>query len=208
MAHAIDIAGKVFGRWTAIKFVHKIGRFHYWLFMCSCGTEKVIYKGHVGSGKGLSGSCGCLLKELMTTHGMSKTGIYGVWSTMLNRCRNPKVKSFPEYGGRGITVCERWESFENFFADMGERPFVGAEIDRVDNDHGYSPDNCVWTTKTKNLANTRQNVIIEAFGKSMTESAWAKETGLDRTVISYRIRKGWTPEDALTKPARPINRIK
>lgn len=204
MAKAIDITGRTYGRWTAIRFVYKIGRFHYWLFRCSCGTEKIFYKGHtVGSS-----SCGCLNKELKTTHGKAGTPIYKVWRSMKSRCNNPNVKSYPDYGGRGIVVCNRWMKFENFYADMGERPFAGAEINRIDNDGNYTPENCEWVTREKNLKNTRQNVIIEAFGKSMTESEWAKETGLDRTVISYRIKSGWDIERALKTTARPIKRLK
>jgi hypothetical protein len=127
---------------------------------------------------------------------------------MKSRCNNPNVKSYPDYGGRGIVVCNRWMKFENFYADMGERPFAGAEINRIDNDGNYTPENCEWVTREKNLKNTRQNVIIEAFGKSMTESEWAKETGLDRTVISYRIKSGWDIERALKTTARPIKRLK
>jgi hypothetical protein len=204
MAKAIDITGKIYGRWTAIKFMHKVGRFHYWLFRCSCGTEKVFYKGHtVGSN-----SCGCLNKEQKTTHGKSKTKIYGVWKSMRSRCKNPNVKSYPDYGGRGVKVCERWESFDNFYEDMGDPPFIKAEINRINNNGDYEPGNCEWITKIKNLTNTRQNVVIVAFGKSMTESEWARETGLDRTVISYRIKHGWPAEKALTTPARPIKRGK
>lgn len=204
MAKAIDITGRVFGRWTAIKFVHKIGRYHYWLFRCSCGTEKVLYKGHVG--KGSSESCGCLLRELRTTHGMSKTKIYNVYRAMRSRCENPNSKSYPDYGGRGIKVCERWATFENFYADMGEPGFLRAEIDRIDNDKGYSPDNCRWVTKTQNQANTSQNRIIEAFGKKMILEEWAREVGKSSDVISYRLKMGWPIEKALMQSCRPINR--
>ena len=204
VAKAIDISGRKYGRWTAIRFMHKVGRYHYWLFRCSCGNEKVFYKGHTAG----SNSCGCLSRELKTKHGKSKTKIYYVWRGMRNRCNNKNTKSYPDYGGRGIRVCDRWDSFDNFYADMGDKPFRGAEINRIDNDKDYDPDNCNWVTKTKNLSNTRQSVFIEAFGKKMTQSEWARETGLDRTVIAYRISAGWPIEKALTQKARPINRKK
>lgn len=94
----------------------------------------------------------------MTTHRHSYTKTYSCWKQMLQRCSNPRNPSFPNYGGRGITVCERWQLFSGFLADMGEAP-ADRSIERRDNSGGYRPDNCFWATRTQQQRNTRRNVL-------------------------------------------------
>jgi hypothetical protein len=125
-------------------------------------------------------------------HGMYKTRVHQLWRGMLNRCRNEKSASYARYGARGISVCERWLVFENFYADMGNPP-DGMSLDRIDNSGNYSPDNCRWATPTVQQNNTRSNRVITYDGKTQTVAQWARELGIREHVIRYRARKGWKP---------------
>lgn len=125
---------------------------------------------------------------------------YNNWSNMLQRCRNPQNPNFANYGGRGIIVCERWLSFENFISDMGEPPTAKHQIDRVDNNGNYEPDNCQWATQTENLRNNCHVHRVEAFGETKAMSAWAEDK---RCMVSYttlrkRLRDGWAAEAAIS----------
>ena len=154
----IDIAGQKFSRLKAVKFTNKIGNEYCWLFVCSCGRKKSIRKRDVMTGK--TRSCGCYKKEYMTKvfgkHFKTRTKIYSIWNQMKQRCFNKNDKGFKNYGGRGITVCKRWLKFENFYKDMGERP-TELSLDRINNDKGYSPHNCKWSTRTEQNNNKRKN---------------------------------------------------
>lgn len=134
-------------------------------------------------------------------HGMSYDPTYRTWSGMKARCRNKKNPNYPQYGGRGITVCARWDSFENFLADMGRRP-LGTTIDRRDSDGNYEPSNCRWATHLEQMANKKTSVYVECFGKRLKLSDWAKETGLDKETIRRRLKAGLDPETALTFPTQ------
>lgn len=131
-----------------------------------------------------------------TRHGMRRTAEYRVWSNMLNRCQSPKCQMWHRYGGRGISVCERWLRFENFFADMGPRP-IGASLDRINNDGNYEPGNCRWATNVQQGSNTSQNRWIECNGETRTISQWAMVVGLTRLTIHKRLQRGWPVRRAL-----------
>jgi len=151
-----DIAGRRFGRLVAVAPVNVQGRYK-WDCRCDCGALTTVDGRELRSGGTLS--CGCLRRDTNRTHGCSqRTPTYRSWEHMLQRCFNPNEKHFADYGGRGITVCDRWrgtEGFANFLADMGERP-PGKTVDRYpDNDGDYRPGNCRWATQKEQNANRR-----------------------------------------------------
>ena len=121
---------------------------------------------------------------------------------MRQRCNNPHFPAYPHYGGRGIVICERWSRFENFLADMGNRPTPEHELDRIDNDGPYSPSNCRWTTCTVNQNNRRSNRILEWDGKRLTVAEWSRELGVKAATLYQRLHQGWSVERCLVTPVQ------
>lgn len=160
-----DLSGLGIFNWFVTSLsTKKGGRSHrYWNCLCDCGNSKEVREDHLLGQKTMS--CGCLKPELSrsiaTTHGLShKTPMYATWSHMRQRCRNPRNKDYKTYGGRGITICERWDSFENFYADMSPTWKPGLTIERKDVNGNYCPDNCTWipnVEQPKNRSNTKNN---------------------------------------------------
>lgn len=195
--------GKRFGRLVLQEFVERRKRETYWLAQCDCGKRircsvRAVRTGHTRS-------CGCLRTELsharMRNHGMAGTPTYEVWCGMNWRCGNAED---PDYGGRGIAVCDRWrDSFENFLTDMGERP-NGMTIDRYPNNDGnYEPGNCRWATAKQQANNRRTNHRVEVNGRSATFAEWESITGISQDVIRHRIVVlGWEPHDAISRATR------
>jgi len=191
----IDIKDKTFGKLKAIRFYEKRGKKqrHYWLFQCDCGNTKVINKDIVMRGQ--TKSCGCLASKLKSerklTHGYTGTKVYNTWTTMKQRCNNPNNSKYYAYGGRGITLCERWSNFENFLNDMGEPPTEKHSIDRIDNDGNYEPSNCRWAEIHIQANNTRNNLFIEYQGKVKTLSQWCLEKNIVYSKALHRYNKGY-----------------
>lgn len=126
---------------------------------------------------------------------------YAIFKAMHSRCERSNNESFHRYGGRGISVCERWSSFENFLADMGPAP-KGLLLDRRDNDGNYEPANCQWVTRAESARNTRRNIFLTHDGQTLCLSDWAALTGIGRMTLCKRLEAGWTPADALSRPVR------
>lgn len=202
----VDLAGEKAGRWLVKFYAGRNQRGnHAWECQCECGTSRVVEDSSLKSGS--SKSCGCLQIEAVAkagrssvTHGMSKTAPeYYVWCSMKQRCFNPKVKNWVSYGGRGITVCARWvDSFEAFLEDMGPRPTPDHSIDRIDNDKGYHPDNCIWAPRSQQARNRRSNIIVRYQGQDMVLLDAVRLSGVKYTTAKARLKKGWTIERALT----------
>lgn len=201
-----DLTGSRFGRLKVIRYAGRRGsqRKTLWECQCDCGETVEVFATCLQRG---TQSCGCWHREVTgtahRTHGLSKSPEYRAYHGMIRRCTEASEKSFCNYGGRGIRVCDRWlESFENFFADMGRRPGAGYEIDRIDTNGNYEPRNCRWVTRKQNARNKRSNRLIQFNGESFCSSQWAERTGLPRHVIEKRINVGWSVADALTRPLR------
>lgn len=195
-----DVTGQRFGKLVAIRFDHnKVfssgNRTEMWLCKCDCGNNAIIKKSHLGV---KTNSCGCISR----THGESKEKFYFLWQAVLRRCRNSHAKEYKYYGGRGIKVCKRWLSYENFCADMRVGYREGLQIDRIDNDGNYEPENCRWVTPKQNSRNRSNNRILEFNGQIMCKSAWSEKLGLRLKIIDKRLRLGWPVSRVLTEPVR------
>lgn len=204
-----DLTGKTFGRLLVIEFAgyfpRKNGDRHaYWLCECACGTRK-SYMAHCLI-SGMTKSCGCLLSDVTTMrnmiHGRTKTPEYNIWCLMRRRCYDHNSQDFQNYGGRGIDVCESWRSsFAAFFADMGERPSPQHSIERLDNNLGYGPQNCIWATRHEQQRNKRNSMLITYKDQTLCPADWAPIVGIDEGTIRWRITHGWSAERALAHPS-------
>lgn len=132
--------------------------------------------------------------------GLSKSRTYGSWASMIQRCTNPNRPEYNNYGGREIIVCEEWLSFESFLSDMGECPSNNFTLERVNNDSGYNKHNCRWATYSDNLNNKRSSVKYTHNGETLTITQWSRRLGCTRGKLFKRIYRGWSFEDAITKP--------
>lgn len=172
----------------------------YNVYVCSCGKEKTIREDLVKSGK--QKSCGCSRKKMKNTlsHGMSRTKIYSVWSSLKSRCLNPNNPQYKDYGGRGIKVSDRWLSFENFFEDMGHPKKEGLTIDRIDNEDGYYKENCRWATSKQQNSNKRSNKRYFDGEEELTLKQLSEKYNIKYTTLSMRINGyGWELLKAINK---------
>lgn len=198
-----DLTGQRFGKLVVIRRAENIHRKAAWLCKCDCGNEKVVQSWNLV--KGCTKSCGCLTYEVdhktSITHGQSYTRLYTVWIGMKQRCYYKKHKHYADYGGRGIRVCDEWvNSFADFYEWANENGYNDSlTIDRIDSNGDYSPENCRWATYRTQNNNTRSNHFLTLNDETHTIGEWSKITGLPRTTIYNRIKRGWTTEDTLTK---------
>lgn len=208
MARKKDLTGQQFGRLTVLNEDTDAYEAHYkttgqrrvfWRCRCECGNEKVTRSYYLVGGK--TKSCGCFQQEnretIHITHGKSGTDTHIIWCGIRARCLNENTPAFNHYGGRGIKICDRWGSFENFLSDMGERPSKKHSIERVDSNKGYEPDNCIWALWVDQANNTSRNHRIEYNGMNMTTAQWSREIGVNVHTIQDRIGRGLPVEKVL-----------
>jgi len=200
MAHRkYDLTGQIFGRLTVLGPAPK----SKWHCVCECGNKVDILTNHLISST--TTSCGCYARELSakrhTVHGLNRTRLGRIWKLMNARCYNPHMENYPEYGGRGITVCDEWRGnhgMENFAKWAFENGYDDElSIDRIDNDKGYEPSNCRWADGITQANNKRNNVLATVDGITHTITEWSRITGVSRQTIAYRLRKGWDDEKAV-----------
>jgi hypothetical protein len=197
-----DLSGKVFGKLTAITFIRRQSGKAIWQCQCACGLWTEVDGYNLSSGHTVS--CGCqkfIAPAAVVIHGKSKDRVHKIWRGMLARCENPNEPMFYRYGGRGIKVCERWHTFTNFYADMGDPP-DGQSIDRFPNNNGnYEKGNCRWATPIQQARNKSNNRLISKDGITLPLVAWAEKLGIKEGTLRARSERG-CPENRLLDPVR------
>ena len=211
MPNRIDLTEKRFGRLLVVSYAGKDGKGKaLWNCVCDCGKSTVKRSSLLRRGE--TNSCGCLRREVVanenkkkkTTHGRSDSSLYGIWHGMKERTCCETHKQYKDYGGRGIDICEEWKnSFELFEKWSLQNGFEkGLQIDRIDNDKGYYPENCRWATRKVQANNKRSSRILEYRGQKKTMSEWADAAKINYRTFEYRLNNGWPIEKALETPVR------
>lgn len=194
-----DLTGKRFGKLTVVKYSHSDhNQKARWLCKCDCGKEITTTTGSLNIGDAMS--CGCTRKKRYTKF-YRKT--HTAWRDMIDRCYNPDNAYYHAYGGRGIKVCDRWQTFEHFYDDMGEPASKELSLDKIDNNADYSPNNCRWTDVKTQSRNTRRNIYVTYKGETKCTAEWAEIFGLHEGTFRQRIHQGLTVDQILTiKPKK------
>lgn len=198
----IAMIGRKFGRWTVIAEAGKHGKSKAFCYSCrcECGTERIVNGSNLRSG--LSVSCGCYNKDVVSKFGKSgvcRERLHGVWNNMKQRCTNENLPDYARYGGRGISVCDEWaDSYEVFKKwALANGYCEGLTIDRIDNDGDYTPVNCRWVTNYVQARNKSSNFLIEINGVTKCLSDWSKESGMSRETLRKRVKAGMKDDDLL-----------
>lgn len=189
-----DLTGMQINSWKVLSRLPRDSRGQaVYLCRCRCGLEFSVVSGRLLNGQ--SRQCkGCSKRK----HGLSKSRGYSIWKGMHRRCYSVKSEAYDHYGGRGITVCDRWHDYELFLLDMGE-PGEGMSIDRIDNDGPYSPGNCRWVTNFVQSRNRRSTILCTINGVTKCVLDWAADFDVPPGMVYRRISRGWEPVDALTR---------
>jgi hypothetical protein len=204
-----DIRGKKVGRLTVLSYVRSNRKETIWLCKCECGNTFEARGADINSEH--TKSCGCLrldaFRKTITKHSLYDAPEYSIWQGIKDRCSNPNSHAYLRYGGRGITVCDRWQtSFSSFLSDMGPRPTMNHGIDRIDNDGPYAPDNCRWATNKQQCNNLRKNIFITHDGETHTLSEWADilhvkySSFASRYYRATQVEKIFSNLDSIRKP--------
>ena len=205
-----DLSGMVFSRLTVLHLSYKKQRHYYYTCRCECGNIKDVRSDQLING--MAKSCGCLQREVakstmaqtMRKHGMNKHPLTGVFNAMKQRCYNPKCKQYPDYGGRGIHICDEWlnnrKSFFEWAIAIGYQD--GLTIDRINVNSDYSPSNCRFVSMKEQSRNKRNNVMITYKDKTHSLMEWCDILGLNYFTILRRIKRGWNIEKAFETPIR------
>ena len=197
----IDIIGQKFTRLTVLEYADNTR----WLCLCDCGKRKIIRGADLRSEN--TRSCGCL--KIKHGHGADNhvSQIYSAWTHMKQRCLNTDSVDYVNYGGRGITTCDRWLVLKNFLTDMGEPPTNKHSLDRIDNNRGYYLKNCRWTTRRHQQGNMRSNHNITFMGKTQCLAAWSREMNIGQKALWHRlVTLGWSVKKSLTTPMQKQRR--
>lgn len=198
----IDLTGHRYNRWTVLRHISHDD----WFCRCDCGTEKSVKSYNLRyTTSGGSKSCGCLRNEMMSArrfkHGLTDSPEHLAWQRIRQRCNNPNRDGYSFYGGRGIKVCERWESdFMAFLSDVGPMPSSTCSIDRIDPDGDYEPRNVRWVDKIVQANNTRSNHRVTFQSETRTIAEWSRLVGIRQGTLAKRIREGWPVDAAMTIP--------
>lgn len=200
----INRVGEVHGRLTVIAEAAKQGKNLCWTCRCECGTQKVVRGSHLADGR--TRSCGCLVVDVLATQNRVTScaetrAMYGWWKGIIYRCTKVTDPNYHRYGGRGITICDRWlRSVEAFISDidrdLGPRP-IGHSLDRKDNDGNYEPGNVRWATSKTQNRNRRDNRLIEFDGVVHCLSEWAEIAGISSEALYQRLRRGWSLSESI-----------
>lgn len=202
----IDLTGLRFGKLVVLKENGKNLKRNVVLWECVCDCGNICTVAGIDMKRKLTTSCGCMSSrkiagERNKTHGMAGTPLYGVWRSMRDRCKNPNNKSYKDYGGRGISVCEKWLTFEGFYEDMGNSYAKGLTIERVDSSKGYNNDNCTWIPKSQQTLNRRNNCYFTYNGETLPLQTLCKKNNVTYSMVKKRITLGWSIERALETPS-------
>lgn len=206
MPQGLNLIGQKFGKLTVIAMGHgPSGRI--WYCLCDCGKKKEKPLTAYELKQGKRNHCGCVKPNSgMRTHGQSETKLYKVWSSMKHRCSNPNDPAYCNYGARGITVCDEWQTFEPFHTwAMANGYREGLTIERQGNNKGYSPENCIWIPKPEQSNNTRRCRMITYRGETHNIKDWARKLGIPYARLQSRLKHGWEIEEALTLPEIPAS---
>ena len=197
-----DLTGKKFGYWTVLsRAKNNQHGGSIWLCKCECGKERAVSA--QGLKNGTSKSCGCHKNDYNRIHGGKGTRIYEIWRQMIYRCEKKKHHAYPKYGGRGITVCVEWHNFVKFREWSFSNGYDNTNsIDRIDNNKGYSPDNCRWTDSVTQMNNRNICHKLKFNGEKLTISQWAKKLEIPRSTLFNRLKRGWDIKNALTEPIK------
>ena len=218
----IDLTGRRFGRLQVRRRSEQVKHKEpQWLCLCDCGTERVVPGGSLRGGR--TQSCGCWGREVNAERKeqarkaraliprqaklppIADHPLYPTYSAMRQRCGNRNSKGYQRYGGRGITICERWQGtdgFPNFLSDMGKKPSPKHSIDRIDNDGNYEPDNCRWATRSEQSNNSCRNRLVEIGGIRMTLVQASRATKVRYSLLLQRLNRGWSIERAVLTPPK------
>jgi hypothetical protein len=210
----IDIEGQQFGRWTALRFVGRRGPHQMWRCRCQCGETRDVAGAHLR--RGGSQSCGCLRRERTSAatriHGASGTPEHQKWISMLRRCTDSTAADYARYGGRGISVCNRWRygegalsAFSCFLADMGKKPYTRATLERINNDGNYEPGNVTWADRRAQSRNRSNNVEVKLGHKVVLLADALRALDLSKSSYYYLKRLGYSPQGAIDRLAGKYN---
>lgn len=194
---AEEMIGRRFGRLVVRAFSHRnrFSQAYYWC-ECDCGTGRCVNQGSLRNGH--TQSCGCYREALLNKTKGNIT--YRSWRNMIKRCQASYQRSWARYGLRGITVCDQWlNSFDLFLKDMGPRPSLAHSIERIDIDGDYEKSNCKWATPKEQARNRSNNTLLECNGETRCIAEWSELSGTPAGMISQRIQRGWSHQDAITK---------